>query len=937
MATLQITQVGYNAVLDAQANGYTLAVTTVKFGDGTNYVPSLGDTALHGKVLWSGPIANCDVITGEVIDFLCICPESLDPTGSGTVILIGEIGLYLATGELFAIGCYEPPQPKLPNARFKTHALVLAPYLSASIDLTLNWTVSLPRVNFYGQLPNPQRTGDNCYIVNHGFTASGFIRPSMLTRYATDSQTLAWGLLNGNLYYSGPVTVSSANSFSLVNPPITNVPPAVIDFAFVYVYAGTGATQCRAVSYNSSTGMFETLYEDFSLEVTLNNNAQANACDVLNNTGAVQALTVTNLDQTSQIMIWTAVRLDEGTGLVYQGRWDASTGYPATPLRGQYWVISAVGILNGVCYQAGDWLVYSGNGIWDKIDNTELPYLLYRGQWDASTGQAPPSQPVTYYWENLRQGHYWVIHVAGIIANTHYEVGDWIVWNGSAWDRVANTLGMSFKGYFAVTSTNLKPTTADTMNFWIISSSGIIDSVYYDVGDWLICVNGTTFTKINNQQSVTFKGMYNPNLSSKYPTINNEGDWYIISNNAQVINQFDLSVKDNLMVDDWIIATGDKWRILTNSALNYNGKYDASVGVVPTASHKGDYWVISQSGILAGDYYDVNDWITWNGTGWNKISNREGIKYKGTFSILATDVAPTPTTLGDYWLIKQAGTVGGNYYDVDDWLVWGVSKWEKVSNREGLKNRGNFAIDVADVGPPDAHISGDYWIVTKSGIINGVTYNVGDWIIWNGAGWYKNSNSTVVKAGTDISVYNNTDGSITINNVARSSKLCFWEKSFTMCRDYGTIADMQANKVSLDFSNWPAAYDNIMGNTPGTTATGDFLIIPFVIRMWDTHKTPNDNHPTGLGNYWININDREVFKVDHDPTSLLLTITAVDMRLYYGHTSTDNIAYQQNPGYPVGVRVVVIGGTSSTLATMNIDPSITGITVPDTYTLTPSG
>lgn len=440
MATLQITKVGYDAILDAQSNGYKLSVTTVKFGNGTNYKPTELDEDLHGSILWSGPIANCDVISAEVLDFLCICPESL----TTTTVLIGEIGLYLSTGELFALGCYNYPLSKAPNERFKTHALVLSPYLSSTIDLTLTWTMSLPRVNYYGDLPNPERNGDNAYIINHGFTASGFVRPAMVTRYMiTDTGPLAWSLVNGNIYYKGPVSVVSKNSFTLINSPITNIPPDIIDFAFVYVYAGTGRTQCRAVSYNATTQTFDTLYEDFSVSVASSVSPESTtACDTSAATSTT-SLTVTNLDSTSQVMIWTAARLDDGSGLIYQARWDATLGYPSSPLRGQYWVISKAGILNGVCYQVNDWLVYHGDGVWDRVDNTELPYMLYRGDWDASYGTAPPQKPITYYWENLRQGHYWVISKAGTIAGVYYNAYDWIVWAGTKWLRINNLAGIN--------------------------------------------------------------------------------------------------------------------------------------------------------------------------------------------------------------------------------------------------------------------------------------------------------------------------------------------------------------------------------------------------------------------------------------------------------------------------------------------------------------
>jgi hypothetical protein len=434
MSTLQITQVGYTAMVDAEAFGYRLSVTTVKFGTGTGYVPSKEDKDIHGDLLYSGPISNCDVITDEIIDFLCICESNYT-----TSVYIGEIGLYLDTGELFALGCYPYPFSKSPDSRFKTHALCISPYLASTIDMTLSWSMSLPRVNHYGDLPNPERTGDNAYVINNGFSYET-LRPSMVTRYALSSSgPMAWALLNGSLYYKGKVVAvgTEGTQFTLLNPPISNIPPDILDFAFIYVYNGTGRTQCRAVSYSSEGGgVFNILHENFtSIEAGSVSPASSDACETFS--GTPTTINVVSLDSTSEVVIWTAARLLEGAGAIYQSRWDASTGYPSNPapLRGMYWVINNPGIINGVVYQINDWLVYHGSGIWDKLDNTELPYLLYRGTWSAASGSAPPTLPVTYFWENVRQGHYWIISVAGTIAGKAYDVGDWIVWTGTDWDQ----------------------------------------------------------------------------------------------------------------------------------------------------------------------------------------------------------------------------------------------------------------------------------------------------------------------------------------------------------------------------------------------------------------------------------------------------------------------------------------------------------------------
>jgi hypothetical protein len=57
--------------------------------------------------------------------------------------------------------------------------------------------------------------------------------------------------------------------------------------------------------------------------------------------------------------------------LNYKGTWDASTTeYPATPVQGDYWVVSVAGTVSGHEYNPHDMIAYNGTS-WDYIDNTD--------------------------------------------------------------------------------------------------------------------------------------------------------------------------------------------------------------------------------------------------------------------------------------------------------------------------------------------------------------------------------------------------------------------------------------------------------------------------------------------------------------------------------------------------------------------------------------
>lgn len=79
----------------------------------------------------------------------------------------------------------------------------------------------------------------------------------------------------------------------------------------------------------------------------------------------------------------------------------------------------------------------------DIIDNGKLASALlpasvvgamvYQGAYDASTTNPPAAA------SSGNQGHYYIISVAGTIATVDYQIGDWIISNGTGWDKIDNT------------------------------------------------------------------------------------------------------------------------------------------------------------------------------------------------------------------------------------------------------------------------------------------------------------------------------------------------------------------------------------------------------------------------------------------------------------------------------------------------------------------
>lgn len=72
-----------------------------------------------------------------------------------------------------------------------------------------------------------------------------------------------------------------------------------------------------------------------------------------------------------------------------------------------------------------------------QIPDSLVGSLNYHGVWDASTGVYPTLVG------GLNKGDYWIISVAGIIETVSYAVKDWLIYNGTTWDKIDNTQDVS--------------------------------------------------------------------------------------------------------------------------------------------------------------------------------------------------------------------------------------------------------------------------------------------------------------------------------------------------------------------------------------------------------------------------------------------------------------------------------------------------------------
>jgi hypothetical protein len=162
----------------------------------------------------------------------------------------------------------------------------------------------------------------------------------------------------------------------------------------------------------------------------------------------------------------------------------------------------------------------------DQLPDTILGQVSYQGTYNASTNT--PLLGVTP--EASSKGHYYVVSVAGTFNSVSYGVGDWIISNGNAWDKVDNT--------DAVTSVH-----------------GRIGAVIGQNGDYT--ASQITYAPYGNIQAVTVQAAINELDDEKAPVVHTHTN--ATTSSAGFMSNTDKTKLDNIAANanNYSHPTGD--------------------------------------------------------------------------------------------------------------------------------------------------------------------------------------------------------------------------------------------------------------------------------------------------------------------------------------------------------------------------------------------
>lgn len=248
MPVLAMTDIGYAKIMKINRSGPHIRLGDFAVGDGTGYIPDNSDTDLHGNLLLRSKIT--EIRKNDRGDIICIC----DITDNSLPGIVGEIGIYLDTGELLGLGILDPPYSKLTPSKLRVYCILLAPGRGKNIPFE---PVLIPTISFvrdYKDLPPANIAGVNIYAVINGHCADPYI-PVMVTKFGMGDD---WAIIGGTQVYRGPISdMDQEDTYSWVKIESTKFDWSKLDYGFLAIVDGTARYQARHIKWNAEEQRFD--------------------------------------------------------------------------------------------------------------------------------------------------------------------------------------------------------------------------------------------------------------------------------------------------------------------------------------------------------------------------------------------------------------------------------------------------------------------------------------------------------------------------------------------------------------------------------------------------------------------------------------------------------------------------------------------------------
>ena len=290
MPNMVIVNSGKQAAKAANLNGLKLRVRSFKLGASAGYEPDFNANGLRGTTVAEGRLSNVHA-QGNIVTINIALDEKLPTRASpdNPFFRFGELGVYLETGELFALAVFPEALVKTGTRdnslgnRFTFSIKISLNREGASIAFELTEHKNVPEISEFYLLPSPRVSEANIFLVSK---ENDYGESGVCHKHSNNNK---WIIENyPNVVLTGTVT-------SLVSGAFTDTQAAdnwhdAERTALIQFTSGSDAGQVRSLqSYDTATNTF-TLVDSNNLPVFPSGVQDGDDYEVLTATPAINQI-----------------------------------------------------------------------------------------------------------------------------------------------------------------------------------------------------------------------------------------------------------------------------------------------------------------------------------------------------------------------------------------------------------------------------------------------------------------------------------------------------------------------------------------------------------------------------------------------------------------------------------------------------------------------
>ena len=260
---LTVTRAGLAAISNAEISGFKISLTSFKLSEHDVSSPDVNfyeATDLFGTVTYAGQTTAAEVLGTSTVKVTVEIPKELPRTGKW---YFREIGLYLDTGELFAIGPLVPTYEKDNAFGIRIYVTVTANRLGQVISVNISQNNSLPVISQIRNLTAPIDSDHSVVaVMDENENPYGSASSGLAVR--SGPGLLHWSLIGHHRIYHGLADL-------VVDQDTFKVAPATGGFwlndkeiVISQITTGSGAGQTRKMRYNKDSDEFDSLDMPFT-------------------------------------------------------------------------------------------------------------------------------------------------------------------------------------------------------------------------------------------------------------------------------------------------------------------------------------------------------------------------------------------------------------------------------------------------------------------------------------------------------------------------------------------------------------------------------------------------------------------------------------------------------------------------------------------------